>query len=220
MKLLMVLVAAWIVIVSIVSAVPITGVATGISSNGFNVSATGVTGTEAWVMWGDYTGMENWASVPATSVAGTANITVLGAPIYGGEYIYYQACDETGCGNELTISITSITPMPTTTHGILMRNITKSRFDPLVITQSLWSGYTQVTPSTVVFSIALMFFMIGIWFRTKSVRLIAVVGILISPFVMFGSQGLYLGIPSIGIGIAQGLLAAGLCGIMFSFARK
>jgi len=204
----------------IASAVPTTGAGTDITSNGFNVSATGVTGTDCWVEWGDGAGLENWVTPNATASAGTASVQVIGAPIFGGEIVYYRACDVTGCGNEQHLIIASVTPVPQTTYGNLMRNITNSRFNPPVIIASLGSGYTANAPFVVIIGIALFFYMIGQWMRTKSVRMIAIVGILIAPFVMLGSNGLYLGIPSVGIMLAKGLLAAALAGILFSFARK
>lgn len=207
-------------LISVVGAVPTTGVATGITSNGFNVTLTGVTGTDCWIEWGDFAGGENWAAPNATASAGTADISVVGSPIYGGESVYYYGCDLTGCGNERQATIASITPMPTTTFGRSLTNITRSRWDMQVIMFSLLAGYTTVTPATVLFGIAFLFLMIGIWMRTRSVRLIAVLGVIISPFIMYTSSGLMLGVPSIGQALAQGLLAAGLAGVLFSFMRK
>lgn len=220
MKTIVALVILWILLVGFVNAIPTTGIATDITSNGFNSTLTGVTGTECWIMWGDGPGLENWATPPVTAVAGTAQVSVLGSPIYGGESVYYQGCDSTGCGNERQVTIAAITPMPTTTFGQPLTNITRSRWDIRVVVFSLWAGYTTVTPQTVLIGIAFFFIMIGIWMRTKSVRLIAVLGIIISPFIMYTSSGLMLGMPSIGQAVAQGLLAAGLAGVLFSFMRK
>lgn len=214
------LVISWVFLVAIAGAFPTTGAATGITSNGFNSTLTGVTGTDCWVEWGDFPSGENWATPNATAVAGTADVSVLGSPIYGGESVYYYGCDLTGCGNEQHVTISSITPMPTTTFGKPLTNITRSRWDIQVVMFSLLAGYTTVTTSTVLFGIAFLFLMIGIWMRTRSVRLIAILGIIISPFIMYGSTGLMLGIPSVGQAVAQGLLAAGLAGVLFSFMRK
>ena len=216
MKCLMVFLISALVICSCVSAVPTASAATSINSNGFNTTISGSSG-DTWISWGDYPDKENWMSVVQS---GDGVIQVIGAPIYGGEIIYFQPCDSSGCGAEQTVSIPSITPIPTTTFKELLTNVTDSRFAPSAISDSLLSGYTQVTPATVLFGIAFVFVMFGIWYRTKSVRLIAILGILISPFIMYGSNGLYLGIPSLGIGIAQGLLAAGIAGVLFSFIRK
>lgn len=220
MKTIAALIISWILIVGFVNATPTTGIATDITSNGFNSTLTGVVGTDCWIEWGDFSGGENWATPNATASAGTAAVPVIGSPIYGGESIYFRGCDTSGCGNERQVTILPVTPMPTTTFGKPMTNITRSRWDPQVVLFSLLSGYTTVTPTTVLFGIAFLFLMIGIWMRTKSVRLIAVLGIIISPFIMYTSSGLMLGIPSVGQAVAQGLLAAGIAGVLFSFMRK
>lgn len=220
MKTIAALIISWVVIVMVATAAPTTGVATGITSNGFNSTLAGVSGTDCWIEWGDFSGGENWATPNATAIAGSADISVLGSPIYGGESVYFRGCDTTGCGNERQVTISVITPMPTTTFGKPLTNITRSRWDIRVVMFSLLSGYTTVTPTTVLFGIAFLFLMIGIWMRTKSVRLIAVLGIIISPFIMYTSSGLMLGMPSIGQAVAQGLLAAGIAGVLFSFMRK
>lgn len=210
------------ILISIVSGVPVTGAAGDVTSNGFNVSVTGASPAGAvWIFYGDYADKENWISPPVTADgAGAATVPVIGAPLYGGEHVVFQACDSTGCGNEMTVTIPAVTVMPTATFSGLVRNITNSRFNPSVIGASILSGYTAVTPSSILFGIMGFFLMIGVWMRTKSVRLIAIVGILISPFIMYGSQGLYLGVPLVGQAIAQGLLAAGLAGVLLSFIRK
>jgi len=220
MKYLGLILAFFIVCTCTISAIPTTGVATGVTSNGFNSTATGVTGTEVWGRWGDISGSENWMTPPVVVTAGTGTVSFLGAPLFGGEIVYFKVCDSTGCGNEQTVTITAITPMPTTTYGQLLKNITNSRFNPIVISESMRSALTVAVPFTMVIGIALFFFVIGIWMRTKSVRMIAILGILIAPFVMLSGQGLYLGIPSMGILIVKGLLAAGLAGILFAFMRK
>lgn len=202
------------------SAVPTTGAAGDINSNGFNSTCTGVTGSEAWIMFGDYAGKENWASATYTATAGSAAVQVIGVPIYGGESVYFQCCDSSGCGNELTANIPAVTPMPTTTYGKLIQNITKSRFYVPVIGESMLQSYTQVMPSVVMFGTMFLFFMVGIWYRTRSVRLIMITGILLCPFILYAWSGLYLGLPSLAPALICGLLAAGLAGVLFSFMRK
>lgn len=207
-------------IIQISSALPTTGAATDVNSNGFNVSCGGISGSEAWVMFGDYPDRENWASATYTATGGTAAVQVIGVPIYGGESVYYQCCDSSGCGNELTANIPAVTPMPTTTYGKLIQNITKSRFYVPVIGESMLQSYTMVMPAVVMFGTMFLFFMIGVWYRTRSVRMIMIVGILLCPFILYAWSGLYLGLPSLAPALICGLLAAGLSGVLFSFMRK
>lgn len=215
-----VLLLAILLIIGIVSAVPTTGAATDVNSNGFNCSATGVTGSEAWVMYGSNSQKENWASSTYTASGGTAAIQVVGAPLLGGQHVYYQACDSTGCGNEVSTTLLAVTPVPTSNFGIYFRNITKSRFYAPVIGESMAQSYSQVMPISVMIGIMAMFFMFGLWMRTRSVRLIAIVGILLCPMILFSYQGLYLGLPALAPALIAGLLAAGMAGILFAFGRK
>lgn len=208
------------VLVSAVSAVPTTGAATDVTSNSFNVSVTGVTGSDVWIFYGEYSGKENWVSPNETATAGVASVMVIGAPLLGGKTVVYQACDNTGCGNEETVTISAITPVPTGTMDTFLRNITKARFSPASIQSSLMSTYTTVAPGVVMIGIAGLFFAIGIWYRTKSVRLALMLGILIIPFVRYNTNGLYLGLPSTGIDFLQGLIALCLAGILFALIRK
>lgn len=209
-----------LLLAGITSALPTTGAAADVNSNGFNTTVTGITGTDVWIFWGDYSGKENWITPNVTAVAGTATVQVIGAPIYGGETIVFQACDSTGCGNEQTVTISAVTPVPITTYGQLLRNITNSRFNPSVIQASLLSTYTTVAPAVIMFGIALLMFVFGIWMRTKSVRLIMIVGLLIYPFVYLSNAGLHLGLPLVAQSIAIGLFAASLAGLLISFIRK
>jgi hypothetical protein len=211
---------AGIILCGVALAAPVAAPGGDINSNGFNVTATGVTGTDVWGEWGDLPGYQNWNTPNYSATAGTATVQFLGTPIFGGEIVYYKVCDPTGCSAEQHLTILAVTTMPTSTFGIPMRNITNSRFDPKVIIASLGSGLTTVAPFTVVIGIALFFFMIGVWFRTKSVKLIAILGILMAPFVMLGTTGLYLGIPSVGVLLAKGLVSLAIAGILFSWMRK
>lgn len=70
------------------------------------------------------------------------------------------------------------------------------------------------------FGIALLMFVFGIWMRTKSVRLIMIVGLLIYPFVYLSNAGLHLGLPLVAQSIAIGLSAASFAGLLISFIRK
>jgi hypothetical protein len=217
---LLALVLALALCFGIASALPTTGAAGDITSNGFNVTVTGVTGSDAYVTWGDFPGYENWITPNFTASGGTAVVQVIGAPLYGGEHVYYQACDNTGCGNEMDVTLAAITPIPTQTIDQFFTNITRSRFNPAVIGQSGMDAATVIIPKAVLIGLGAMFFVLGIWTRTKSVRLALILGIIILPFIRWSNSGLYLGLPSTGIDFAQGLLAAAMAGILFFFARK
>jgi len=58
------------------------------------------------------------------------------------------------------------------------------------------------------------------WMRTKSVRLISILMMISSPFIVSSGLGLYMGIPLVEQALGQALLAAGIAGIMLSFVKK
>ena len=217
------LLAAFILLVGLIAiagAVPTVSTASDVTSNGFNVSLSGVTGTDCWVMWGGIPGGENWVTPNSSASGGAANIQIIGSPIFGGELIYYYGCDPTGCGNEQSVTIATITPNPTTTWGVPLRNITRNRFAINTIVSGLQSPYTQVAPFAIVTGFGLLMFGVGIWFRTKSVRMFAILTLLIAPFVLSGGQGLYLGVIFNGIFMVEMLFAAMLSGILFMLTRN
>ena len=215
-----VLLVALLLLAGVATALPTTGAAADITSNGFNTTITGITGDSVWVYWGDYSGKENWITPNVTAVAGTATVQLIGAPVYGGETIVFQACDSTGCGNEVSVTLAAITPIPIYTFGQPIRNITNSRFNPQIIQNSLLSVYTMVAPAVIMFGVAFLFFAFGIWMRTKSVRMMMILGLLIYPFIYLANAGLHLGIPLIAQSIAVGLFAAALAGLLVSWMRK
>ena len=219
MKLLWALIGV-LAIIATAAAVPTTGAATDITSNGFNLTATGVTGTDCWIMWGDFSGGENWASPNQTASGGTANIQVLGTPIFGGEKIWYQVCDSTGCGNERQVTIAAVTPNPETTWGQGIMNITHSRFNPMTMAQEAKNGFTQVAPFAIVVGFALLMYGTGIWFRTKSVKMAAILVCMLAPFVLSSGSGLYLGVMFNGIFMVEMIFALMLAGILFFLARN
>jgi hypothetical protein len=220
MKLPVALLLALALCCGIVSAAPTAGVATDITSNGFNTTITGVVGADAWIYWGDQPGFENWITPNFTATGGTAQAQVIGAPIFGGEIVYYQACDNTGCGAEQTVTILAITPMPTQTIDQFLTNITRSRFNPAVISQSIFSAATIIVPQSVFVGLSALVFVLGLWTRTKSTRLAVVLGLLIFPLIYKSTEGFYLGLPSTGIDLSIAFLCAALAGIIVTFMRK
>lgn len=204
-------------VVSIASAVPVTGVGFAITSNSFTVPVTGVVG-EGFIAWGESSGNNNWASSNQT---GDGDYVVWGAPIIGGSTIYYKACDDTGCGVERTLTILAITPIPTSNFGAAYNNLSARHFQIDSIPRNLLPGYTYGgTPANVIWGIMLFFIFLGFWFRTRSVRLVLIMGLLMAVFVLTPTAGLMLGAPLMFQMVAQGLMAACIAGVAISFIRK
>lgn len=202
------------------SAQPTTGAATGITSNNANIPITGITDSIAWVEWGQNPGGECWITSNYTATAGSVTAQIWGAPVMGGTTYYAVACDDTGCGNEITFTTLPITPLPYTTFGAGYRNLTQSHFNISYIAPALFLAYTNVIPGTIFFGLFLGIIVIGLWRRNRGVRLVSVMFIIISPLIMSSNIGLMMGVPLIEQAIGQALLAAGIAGILLSFLKK
>ena len=207
-----------LLLIGAVQAVPTVGAASGVTSNSFNVTMTGSDGGDTWVAWGQATGQNNWASATQT---GDGVFYVYGAPIIGGTTVYYKGCDSTGCGNELTAPIPAITPLPTPTFGKIFTNLTAQHFAMTSIPAALVAAYVATQVSITIFAGILFFFVFfGFWFRTKSVRLALVLGLLMAVFIITPTAGLMLGAPVLFQLCAQGFMAAAIAGVLVSFMRK
>ena len=207
-----------LLIVATVSAVPNTGIATAISSNNFTVAITASDGGDVWIAWGGASGNEIFGSQLQT---GDSSLTVYGAPLIGGQTIWYQACDSTGCGNERTLTLATITVLPTPTFGNAYRNLTARHFSIDSIAPNILPGYMATGISaTLLWGIMLFFVFFGFWFRTRSVRMVLVVGLLMATFILTPTAGLYLGAPLLFQYVAQGFMAAAIAGIILTFIKK
>ena len=210
------------VLITSVSGAPVTGVATKVSAGNFTVPVVGIAGTDVWVNFGLVSGtdMQTWGTGNITVTGAAMNVDIIGAPLIGGQTFYYVACDGTGCGNERSVVLPAVTPLPQTTFGNTLKNITQTRFAPLNLGYQVIQGYITPTSWSVFWGLFFFAIMIGFWLRTRSVRLIAILGIIIAPFIMNPTVGLYLGIPLEGQQLAQGLLWAGIAGMFLSFIRR
>jgi hypothetical protein len=205
----------------IAQALPTTGAATLIGSNNATIPVTGITGTEAYVLWGMVPGGEVWITPNWTaSGAGAADIQIIGAPMLGDRKYFAKACDSSGCGNEISFTSLPATPITVVTYGANMRNLTATRFNLVLMGGTLFRSYTNLMPTSVMFGLLFGAITIGFWMRTKSVRLISILMIIVSPFIVSSGAGLYLGIPLVEQALGQALLAAGMAGIMLSFVKK
>jgi hypothetical protein len=200
-------------------ALPTTGAATLIGSNNVTIPVTGITGTQVWVNWGQNPGGECWNVPNQTPSAGSASITISGAPLLGFTKYYAVACDSTGCGNEISFTTLQVTPIQVTNYGAGYRNLTESRFNMILVGGTLFRAYTTLMPASVVFGLLFGVITIGMWQRTKSVRLIGILMMIASPFIVMSGAGLMLGVPLAEQALGQTLLAAGLAGVFLSFIK-
>ena len=205
-----------------VLAVPNTGAAVSNTSNNVTIPLTGITGSSVYVLYGPNEGMPVWASDNYTPSGGSADVVIWGAPLIGGSSYYATGCDDTGCDPTwVPFTISTITPLPTTTLGSVYQTMANSHFSPVVIPIALQSVYVDSIPRTLFYGIILGLMFIGIWMRTHSIRMVSSLGIMLGGFLFSDASGLFLGIPLQEQLLGLVLLAAGLAGWVVSlFVKK
>lgn len=216
-----------LIFMSGVHALPTTSAAYDISSNNFTVDITTSDGGDVWVIWGGMPGNELFGSQIQT---GDCTLIVYGAPLIGGQTIYYKSCDSTGCDPvEQTLTIPAIAPLPVTTFGNAYRNLTARHFALDSIAPNILPGYTAtgITP-TLLWGIMFFFIFFGFWMRTRSVRMVIMLGLLMATFIAtpvltggFNAVGpLGFNLPVMFEYVAQGILALCISGVLITFIRK
>jgi hypothetical protein len=211
---------ACLLLITSASAVPTTGAATLIGSNNVTIPITGVTGADCWVVWGYNPEGMIFVSGNATATAGTASGYIWGAPMMGNTIYYAQAVDFTGGGNVVSFTTAAITPIPTSSFGTGFKNITDSHFQPMFLVPAIFLAYFNIIPATIFFGILFGMVTLGIWRRTKSVRMVSVLMIIISPLIMTASSGMNFGVPVVFQALGQALMACGVAGMLLSLVKK
>jgi hypothetical protein len=80
--------------------------------------------------------------------------------------------------------------------------------------------YTNIIPALVFFGLFFGIIVLGMWRRNKTVRLVSIVFIILSPLIMSSDVGLMMGVGLDEQRIGQALLAAGIAGILLSLVKK
>ena len=213
-------------LVYVVDAVPETGAATAVGNNNFTLAMSGASG-DSWFQYGTNANNLNiWTEITASG--GSITWTELGSPIQPSTHYYYVVCDITGCDpTPHTLDTLAMVPMPTSTLGTGIQNMTRSRFNLLYMPNNLLIPYGWLFPSdqqgtalALMAGMIFMFIYIGIWLRTRSVAAPVVMALLTTMFLISNTSGLQLGIPVEFMNIAQGLLYASIAGVLLAFLKK
>jgi len=215
-----------LLLVGLAAAVPNTLPATMVGNNNFTLNADGGVGNTYF----------RYGTVSGNYVIQTLNVdptkgyfsNETGSPITPSTIYYAVACDSTGCDSSpVTFTTGAMIPLPTSTLGTAITNMTQSRFNINFMPANILIPYTWLFPDdtkemsiTIVFGMFFFFIYIGLWLRTRSVATGVILGLVTSSFILFTNQGLNLGIPVEFIGIAQALLYASLAGILLAFLKK
>lgn len=218
---------AWLILCAIgilvtqVSAIPVTGGATLVGSNNATLSATGG-GVDCWFTYGTNAGNEYWITPNVTSAGGIFSYTVQSSPLTGNTVWYYTACDETGCGAEASFTTLPVTPIPRTNLGGFYRNITRSGFNipnmaANLVAPFLWNVNI---PLVMVFMLVFSPIFIGIWLRSRTALVVMVTGFITGSFILYSNSGLQLGVPPEVISVAQAFCYLSFAGAVLYILKR
>ncbi len=118
----------------------------------------------------------------------------------------------------ITITPTQIiTPLPTTTFGNALTNLTSSNFSIIYFPSDVLSPYAWTTMNNLSIPAFLIFFFIylGMWLSHANLRLSAIIGLLLSGAFLFDG-GIGVSMPVILQPLAFGALVASIAGIVIS----
>lgn len=93
-------------------------------------------------------------------------------------------------------------------------------WDLMQLAPGILAAYTTIIPASIFWGLLFMMIFIGFWARNRSIRLPAILGILISPLIMTAGVGISWGVPLAIQSIGQGLLAASLAAVLLSFIKR
>jgi hypothetical protein len=207
-------------------AVP-TGTAASLVGNQ-NVTFTADNGAgTAWFQYGLTSSTLNvWTQ--EQEAAGTFEWTEVGSPLTATKTYWVAGCDTTGCDTSpAQFTMGNITPLPTTTYGYLITNATKNRFNMIMFLPNIPLPYTWLFPAnaralalSIVTALTLFAIFYGYATRTRGTAIVVVLGIIVTPYLLYANQGMNLGVPVEFQGIAQGIFYACIAGLLLIILRK
>ena len=223
-KLPLVIIILTILLIPAAMAAPPAPAIADIGSN--NATFSSVCAGICWFRWGMNTDIPEWKT-PNQTIAGAYTQKVTGVPYLPTTVYYVKACDTTGCSAASTFTSIATTPIPQTTFGRTFDNVTEMNFDAMHVVTVLFTPMTWAFPNSLVsFGISLVsgiligFYFLGLWLRTRNIKLPTILGIITATFFLSANAGFGWGIPGEFAAIAQGLLYISITGLIMSLLKK
>lgn len=200
-------------------AAPTTEAATDVTSRNLTFHISGATSV-AWWEYGTRSDNLLWRTGNVTVGSGLANTTESGTPLMSNTLFYYRACDTTGCGNVLSVTLAAVTPAPETTFGRAATNISAAHLDPVVVGQSAVESYGwRGIPFEIVIGILLFFVFTGLWLAHRETLLPTMVGLIGSGMIVYAGTN-SVGVPPEFVVVAVGLVCIGLTGVVVGIMKR
>lgn len=211
-----------ILLVGIASAIPTTNAATLVGSNNATVSGTGFVGV-GWFNWGQNPNSEYWKTPNQTPTGGALTYRISQSPLFGNTVFYFNACDQSGCGNQQSFTTLPVTPIPTLAIGGIYQNMTENGYDIPMMAANLYQPYVwSGSPITIVFMLIFSPLFIGIWLRSRTVLVALILGFVTGSFILFATANNTIGIsmPPEVVAIAQAMCYIAFAGTVLYIVHR
>jgi hypothetical protein len=205
--------------VSIASAVPTTSAATMVGNNNFTMNGAGATGGVGWFQWSMKPGLEYAHTPNITTAGGSYSYILSDSPVWGSTAYYYKACDVTGCGSEVSLTTTAVTPIPVPNYDAYAQNMTENHLNPMNWLWNVTQPFIAVSGDTIFYGLIFAMLLIGMWLRTHGTATATIFGMMFVALFTASAGGLAIGMPPEFLAVGQALLYVSLTGaiVMFTF---
>lgn len=206
-------------LVCVVQSAPVTEAVTDLTNGQVTLHATG-TGSDGWFEWGSYAGAYyHWFTLNQT-YAGSFSETIYGSTMLTGQTYYVRACDETGCGNDVSWTVPASTLPNRTSYGSGFIQILRSGFNMSYVVPAITAPYTETFPggAPVVWGMLFFFIFAGYWLRPRDIFVPCMLAMVAGGAIWLGNTA--IGVPPEFASVGQGLVYASVAGIAVSWFTK
>ena len=210
-----------LLMIPLASAIPTTNAATLIGSNNVTLNGAGAVG-DSWFIWGQVSTSEYWITPNTTPAAGVITYRVSQSPLFGNSVFYFRACDQSGCGDQLSFTTAVVTPIPSLNIGGFYQNITENGLNIPMMGANLYRPYVWTrTPITIIFMLIFSPVFIGVWLRSRTVLVALLLGFITGSFILFaGTSSIGISMPAEIVGIAQAMCYLAFAGCILYIVHR
>jgi len=202
------------------SGAPTTGAVSSLTSRSVTFNAAADYGTTGYFKWGASSGTSYKWRTPNQTYSGTFTDFWYGSPMLTGHTYYVVACNDYGCGNEVSFTVPAASLPNQSAYGTGLITAMRSGFNATVLLGVLAAPYTSSVPGGAPVTWGLLFFFIitGYWLRHRDITIPAFLAMISGGAVWLGAGA--LGVPPEFAVIGQGLMYAAIAGMAVSWFSK
>lgn len=206
--------------VTTATALPTTAAVTGITNEQVTFNANGGAAGAAWFEWGSRDGGSYpWRTWNETIGGGAYSDNQWGPPMRCGATYYVRACDTTGCdANDVSFTTSACAGMNATNFGSGMKVVKETGFNITATMGVLFKPWENQITAPVMWGLLFFFIFAGIWMRGKDITIPMFLAIISGGAIWLGTSA--LGVPPEFAAIGQGLMYAGIAGVVFAWFSK